>query len=233
MGDDADEITISVLLGKDDRRREIVVRGAPDDDATLALSRAIDAELGWGRADLDNRPPNADDPSPFSLVGESPDDPTGGIPVEFIDLPWRTTFADMRLLVGPRPFSTTVYPNGFGGDGIEPFVIWAMNDLAPLGAKMVELYGYAELARRIGSASRRRRYREHRRAAELWIIEGGSVPDILRTKIVEQGYWYIDHLYTLFGLAPADAKRLMQQLNYRWDSKSRAFYKSPDPDAVN
>ncbi|MGV9194367.1 hypothetical protein ACQ143_08485 [Microbacterium sp. MC2] len=234
---DTDQITIRVLLGHDNRRRELTVTGQPAANAASALVNAIRLELG--RAPIKPREGAADndgeDSDEYGLVlcGESPDDPSGGIPVEYIAVPPSTTFSELRRMVGPRPFSVTVFETGFGGDGVEEFVTWFVEDLAPIGAELVELYGYAEIARRIGSATRRRRYREARLAARSWLIEGGEVPAVLRRQIQKSDWWWIVHLKTFFDLGPADAKRVMDAVGYRWNAKQHGFFAPPDSDAVN
>ncbi|WP_301114096.1 hypothetical protein [Microbacterium sp.] len=242
MSDTPELVTIQVLYRPRDEAEKISIIGRADEDATKALLEAIWRAKGIDRPveeppsdrpAIDDAPEDGHDYHPIVLSGESPDDPTGGLPVEYVAVPFGTTFRELRLMVGPRPFAVTVHETGFGGDGIEEFVIWAVEDLLPMGQAMLEIYGVAELVRRIGSARRRHRYRDARLAAESWLVGGGAVPETLRSSIEKQDFWWIEHLKIFYGLDAKDARKLMDALGYRWDSDNRSFYRPMHLDAVN
>lgn len=131
----------------------------------------------------------ADDDVPLVPVSHPDDLADDEDVVDFVDLHVRTTFRDVRMIVGPAPFSVTVMETGFGGDAVEPFVIWVLDDLLPFGSVALELYGAAEIARRIGAAARRRRNRDTRQSADNWVREGGAVPALLIDRVKRNDSW--------------------------------------------
>lgn len=223
-----DVVQLGVLFSDHRKTHQIRISGHPSDDAIVALEQEIFAQTGRDVSQTHH----IDGEAQFVLSGESPDDPDG-YAVEFMHLRARTTFEEMRLLVGPREFSTRILLTGFGGDGAEPFVQWFLEDLLPMGRYALEAYGAAEIARRIGSSQRRRRHRETRTLAEIWIREGGEPYERLLEFVRSRYCWTYDSIDVQLGLSRDEATRLMNACGYRHHVDDRAYYGHHDTDAVN
>lgn len=223
-------ISIGLLyIGSGGGESRIIISGEPDEDAVVPLEQAVFSVTGRDVSDYGR----ADGESVFVLSStrEEDRDPLGA---DYLHLPARITFRELRLVVGPRDFETRAQLTGFGGDGLfDGFVAWEIADAINFGRDALELYGAVEIARRLGRAMRRRARRDRRRIADVWAHEGGPVPEDLVEAVERQHSWSDGEIKTYFELDRAEARLLMAACGYTWSSEDARYFRPGDLDAVN
>lgn len=213
----------------------IRIEGDPSENAVEALWLAVDEVLGRTHVPVDEWPsdPSGADDSGFAFSSVHDDD-RDSLGSDYLHLPAFVSFRDMRLAVGPDDFRVRAQQSGFGGDGpIDGFMLWNLTDALNFGRDALEIYGAAEVVRRLGRAIRRRARRERRESADRWLHDGGEVPEALRLAVERHFQWTDDDLQTYFGLDRTEAQRLMAECNYSWSSEDLSYYSPGYPDAVN
>ncbi|MFI8632147.1 hypothetical protein ACIGEP_06105 [Microbacterium sp. NPDC077663] len=223
------KITIGIVYGDfSGKMHRIRLKGRAGDDAIRELERAVFKLTGRDVTDIGRE----EGESIFVLSPVRGDKDALGW--DYLHLPARVSFKELREIVGPRDFEVRADESGFGGDGLfDGFFLWSLSDVIDFGRDALEAYGAVDVMRRLGRAMRRRALRERRRDADLWLHEGGAVPERLRDAVESQGSWSDKHIKRYFEMDRSEGKKLMKACGYRWSREHRAYFRPDDVNAVN
>lgn len=223
------KLTIGIVYGDlSGNMHRIRLKGRAGDDAIRELERAVFKLTGRDVTDIGRE----EGESIFVLSPVRGDKDALGW--DYLSIPARVSFKELREIVGARDFAVRADESGFGGDILfDGLFIWSLADALDFGRDALEIYGAVEVMRRLGRATRRRARRERRRSADMWIHEGGELPEILRDAVESQWSWSDKHIKQYFEMDRSEGKKLMKACGYKWSRAHRVYVHPNDPDAVN